>query len=74
MKTTILGLVLLALAVGPAVAAELSMDDDFPVVGKGQKVTLSGADQTADLTLWVVYSPNSETQTEEEVGIETTVE
>ena len=68
MKTTILGLVLVALAGVPAAAADLVVDDDFPVVGRNQKVTLSGTEQPEDLTLWVVYSPNSETQTEDEIG------
>jgi len=68
MKTTILGLVLVALVGVPAAAADLVVDDDFPVVGRDQKVTLSGTEQPENLTLWVVYSPNSETQTESEIG------
>lgn len=68
MRTIILGISLAGLAWGPAAAADLSIDGDFPVVGKGMVVTVSGVDRTADYTLWVVYSPNSETQTETEIG------
>ena len=68
MKTIILGIALAGLAWGPAAAADLSIDDDFPIVGKGQAVTVSGVDGVDDLMLWVVYSPNSETQTKKEIG------
>lgn len=68
MKTTIIGLVLVGLAGAPLAAADLSMDVDFPVVGKGIEITVSGVDLPESLALWVVYSPNSETRTEEEIG------
>ncbi len=60
-------LVILA-ASSAAAGADLRCADDFPQVGKDQTVTLSGVEQPELLTLWVVYSPNSETQSEIEVG------
>ena len=68
MKTMILTVVLLGLSGGPALAIDLTLDDDFPVVGEDQNVSVSGVERADDLRLWVIYSPNSETQTEEEVG------
>ena len=68
MKTMILTVVLLGLSGGPALAIDLTLDDDFPMVGKDQNVSLTGADRVGDLWLWVIYSPNSETQTEEKIG------
>jgi len=68
MKTTILGLVLVALAGVPAAAADLAVDDDFPVVGKPISVSISDADGFENLELRVVYAPNSETQSIEEIG------
>ena len=68
MKTMILTLVLLGFSGGPALATDLTLDDDFPVVGKDQNVSISGVERADDLRLWVIYSPNSETQTEEEIG------
>jgi len=68
MKTMILTVVLLGLSGGSVPAVDLSLDDDFPVVGQDQKVTVSDVGPAEDLALWVVYSPNSETRTEEEIG------
>lgn len=68
MKTMILTVILLGLSVGSVPAVELSLDDDFPVVGRDQRVGVSGVERAEDLGLWVVYSPNSETWTEEEIG------
>lgn len=59
---------LLALA-APCTAVELSFEDDFPIVGRTETVTAQGATNDVDLRLWVVYSPNSETSTEEEIGV-----
>ena len=67
-KTTVFALALVAVVLGPVSAAELSMDDEFPVVGQDRVVSVSGVERAEDLVLWVVYSPNSETSTEEEVG------
>lgn len=68
MKTSILTVVFVVLSFGSALAVDLSIDDDFPVVGEGQRVSVSGAERVEDLDLWVVFSPNSETQTEAEIG------
>jgi len=68
MKTIILVLILVGLGIGSPLAADLSLDDDFPIVGKGQAVSLTGVEDAENLRLWVIYSPNSETQTEEEIG------
>ena len=62
MKTSILTVVFVVLSFGSALAVDLSIDDDFPVVGEGQRVSVSGAERVEDLDLWVVFSPNSETQ------------
>jgi len=68
MKAMILTVALLGLGIGSVPAADLSLDSDFPVAGTGQNVSLTGAEDADHLRLWVVYSPNSETQTEEEIG------
>jgi hypothetical protein len=68
MKSMILTVVLLGVAAGAPVAADLTTGGDFPVVGKSDNVSLTGVGDASDLTLWVVYSPTSETQTEEEIG------
>ncbi len=68
MKTAILSVVLVGLSFGSALAVDLSIDDDFPVVGRDQRVSVSGAEGAESLGLWVVYSPNSETMAEEEIG------
>ena len=68
MKTVILTVALLGFSGGPALAIDLALDDDFPVIGKDQNVSVSGVERTDSLRLWVIYSPNSETQTEEEIG------
>lgn len=68
MKTMILTVVLLGLLCGSALAVDLSTDDDFPIVGQDQRVNVAGVERAGDLELWVVYSPNSETQTEAEIG------
>lgn len=67
-KTTVFVLTLVGLVLGPVSAAELAMDDEFPVVGQDREVSVSGVERAEDLVLWVVYSPTSETSTEEEVG------
>ncbi len=72
MKTLMLTVVLLVVAAGAPVAADLDLGEDFPVVGKPQSVFLAGVEDASTLTLWVIYSPTSETQTEEEVGRFTT--
>lgn len=68
MKTMILTVVLLGVGVGFVQAADLSLDGEFPIVGKGETVSLTGVENAENLRLWVIYSPNSETQTEEEIG------
>ena len=68
MKAMALTVVLLGIAAGTPLAADLTADGDFPVVGKTQNVSLTGVEDVSDMTLWVVYSPTSETQTEEEIG------
>jgi hypothetical protein len=68
MKTIILTVILLGFCGGPASAIELTLDDDFPMVGIDQIVTVTGVERAESLRLWVIYSPNSETQTEEEIG------
>ncbi len=69
MKRVFLTVALFGCVAGSALAGvELSLDADFPEVGKDQTVALSGADGSEHLSLWVVYSPNSETQAEEEIG------
>jgi hypothetical protein len=69
MKTMIIITVLFAAMVGPAVAFELSSADDFPIVGRSEIVTVAGEEPVNGLSLWVVYSPNSETTSEEEIGV-----
>lgn len=66
-KLTLTLAVLLAFG-GSAGAVELSFEDDFPIVGREETVTVSGLPADGALGLWVVYSPNSETSTEEEIG------
>jgi len=68
MKTMILTVVLLGLCGGPAWAIELTLDDEFPMVGIDQIVTITDVERAESLRLWVIYSPNSETQSEEEIG------
>ena len=68
MKTTMLTVVVLVALGGSAVAADLSFEDDFPIVGREETITVGGGETGGDLELWVVYSPNSETSTEEEIG------
>lgn len=68
MKTTVLSMLVVAFSVASAPAAELDLDQEFPVVGQIMTVTVSGSGGAEDLDLWVVYSPNSETSTEEKIG------
>ena len=68
MKTIILTVVLLGLSGGSASAIELTLDDDFPMVGIDQIVRIADVEHAENLRLWVICSPNSETQTEEEIG------
>ena len=68
MKTMILTVVLLGISGGPALAIDLTLDDDFPMVGIDQIVRIADVEHAESLRLWVIYSPNSETQTEEEIG------
>ncbi len=67
-KLTVVLVGLLGFVAGTSLASvELSLDADFPEVGKDQAVAVSG-DGSEHLRLWVVYSPSSETQVEEEIG------
>lgn len=61
--------VLLAAMAGPTVGFELSTADDFPIVGRSETITVAGDGDVDGLSLWVVYSPNSETSSEEEIGV-----
>ena len=67
-RIAIIALVLAGSVTGPAVAAGISIDDEFPVVGESMVVSVSDLDGAENHTLRVVYSPNSETQTDEEIG------
>jgi hypothetical protein len=67
-RSVITVLVLICVASAPAAAAELSIATDFPIVGKPVTVSVSGTGPTEALELRVVYAPNSETQTVEEIG------
>ncbi len=69
MKNMACTAVVLLAMVAPCSAVELSFEDDFPIVGRTETVTVDGAATGVDLRLWVVYSPNSETSTEEEIGV-----
>jgi len=69
MKKVIITAVLLVAMGAPCSAVELSFEDDFPIVGRTETVTVEGIATGAGLGLWVVYSPNSETSTEEEIGV-----
>jgi hypothetical protein len=68
MKTAILFVLVLTMSFGAVSAAELSLDRGFPVVGEDEDVALVDAEPGRDLSLWVVYSPNSETRSEEMIG------
>lgn len=61
-------ILMISAASSAAAGADLRCADDFPEVGRDQNVALSGVERPELLTLWVVYSPNSETQSETEVG------
>jgi hypothetical protein len=67
-KTVFTALALVAMA-APCSAVELAFEDDFPIVGRTETVTVEGAGPGVDLSLWVIYSPNSETSTEEKIGL-----
>lgn len=69
MKKLVFSVILMISAAGSSAAVvELGCLDDFPQVGVDQEVALSGVDHPELLSLWVVYSPNSETQEEAEIG------
>lgn len=68
MKTAMLTVVVLLALGGSAVAAELSFEEDFPIVGREEIIAVAGGGTEGGLWLWVVYSPNSETSTEEQIG------
>jgi len=69
MKKLFFTVILMISAAGSSAAvAELGCLEDFPRVGQDQQVTLSGVERPELLSLWVVYSPNSTTQKETEVG------
>ena len=68
MSKLIVSMVLLASAARPGLAdVSISLADDFPEVGAQRVVTVSGLDG-GGYSLWVVYSPTSETQEEVEIG------
>ena len=69
MKKMVFTAVLLVAMVAPCSAVELVFEDDFPIVGRSETVTVKGAATDVSLLLWVIYSPNSETSTEEEIGV-----
>ena len=69
MKKMMFTAVLLVGVVAPCSAVELTFVDDFPIVGRTETVTVEGAATDVDLRLWVIYSPNSETSTEAEIGV-----
>lgn len=68
MKRLVFAAVLLLAMAMPCSAVELSFEDDFPIVGRTETVTVKEAETDVSLHLWVIYSPNSETRTEEEIG------
>lgn len=68
MKTSMLLLAAVTAIAAPAVAAELDLDGEFPVVGQSSKISLTGVDDHEGLELRVVYSPNSETSSIEKAG------
>ena len=68
MKMAMVLALCLVMSGGAAPAADLTLDDEFPVVGRDQVVSISGVEGREDLNLWVIYSPNSATQTEVEIG------
>jgi hypothetical protein len=68
MKTTIIFLVLAVFASGPAMAGEIAVDGSFPIVGEPMVLSVSDVGRPENHTLRVVYAPNSETQTVEEIG------
>ena len=67
MKTTIIFLVLAVFASGPAMAGEIAVDGSFPIVGEPMVLSVSDVGRPENHTLRVVYAPNSETQTVEEI-------
>jgi len=69
MKRTVFTAIALVVMAAPCSAIELAFEDDFPIVGRTETVTVEGAGTGVDLSLWVVYSPNSETSAEEEIGL-----
>ncbi len=69
MKKIVFIAVLHLAMVAPCSAVELSFEDDFPIVGRTETVTVEGAATDVNLRLRVIYSPNSETSTEEEIGV-----
>ncbi len=69
MKKTVFTAIALVVMGAPCSAIELAFEDDFPIVGRTETVTVEGAGTGVDLRLWVIYSPNSETSTEEEIGV-----
>ena len=68
MKRLVFAVVLLGVWATSASAGELTLDADFPMVGVDQIVTVADVERADSLRLWVIYSPNSETQSEEEIG------
>jgi len=69
MKKLVLMVVLFGCAAPRLVAgADLACGEEFPKVGEVQSITLSGVERPELLDLWVVYSPNSETEVVTEVG------
>jgi len=69
MNKIVATVVLIACAASlPASGAELTCADGFPEVGEARTVTLAGVERPELLDLWVVYSPNSETEVITEVG------
>ncbi len=69
MKYVVLATAVLLTMAATCPAVDLVFEDDFPIVGRPETVTVDGAAADVDLRLWVVYSPNSETSTEEEIGV-----
>jgi hypothetical protein len=64
----VLSFVVAVLAFTPVGAQELSVDGDFPIVGEPVTVSFNPNGSSGDLILRVVYAPNSETSSVEEIG------
>jgi hypothetical protein len=68
MKSLIAALILLSFAVPALAGPTLILEEEFPTKGQAVDVTLSGVDDPTQISLKVIYRPNSATERKVFVG------